>query len=565
MSRETKLRLVVLTVSPLTVANQIFIERLRTDDDIELSGIVVDSYRMSKWKRASFLMRHWKAPLFLGSIMYKFIEVAIAKCSQIALSLFNRISGLNAEKKDFEYFQNKNIPIIHVENVNSETSAKKIAELKPDLCAILGGRIIKPHILVIPKNGTINIHRHNAQKYRGGAQVGYIERLTNEFCQGVTIHYATPELDAGDIILYDEFPIECCDTDKSIEIKAEYFGLNLYYKAIKAIAKGQSKRLPQDPGSGTTYITTPYLTRYLFWRKYKKRLYRSLIPKDESFAKYVVRQFARNIRFSLLVLLLPIIARKRRLLESAGKAPIIIFYYHGIGNSCENWRTLPLEFFHAQIEYLNKYFKIISLDDAVQRLRSGNNNQTAAVLTFDDGYESIYLNLFPYLKFYGIPATVFACAQASLHERHLMDFQINGGGNVRIMDAGQLRDLCDNGIEIGSHGNFHENMMALSGEKLKHAIHNSAATLMKILDRKIKYFSFPFGTKKHISSESMILAKKTYDAVFSAYGGYNLPMHEPTFHFQRFSNPVSIRDLICIMHGFHRLSIYKSDRPNELS
>ena len=65
------------------------------------------------------------------------------------------------------------------------------------------------------------------------------------------------------------------------------------------------------------------------------------------------------------------------------------------------------EIFEQQLEYLKKEYTILPLEEALQRLRSGNLPKNALSITFDDGYENNYLYAFPILKGLELPATFF--------------------------------------------------------------------------------------------------------------------------------------------------------------
>ena len=49
----------------------------------------------------------------------------------------------------------------------------------------------------------------------------------------------------------------------------------------------------------------------------------------------------------------------------------------------------------------------------------------------------------------------------------------------------------------------------------------------------MRYFAFPFGLKRNLNPAAFRLAREAgYDAVCSAYGGFNFPGDDP-FHLQR--------------------------------
>ncbi len=59
--------------------------------------------------------------------------------------------------------------------------------------------------------------------------------------------------------------------------------------------------------------------------------------------------------------------------------------------------------FRRHLEFLCRYYKVIS----VAALESGDVPDRAVVITFDDGYRSVYENAFPVLREKGLPATVY--------------------------------------------------------------------------------------------------------------------------------------------------------------
>jgi len=89
---------------------------------------------------------------------------------------------------------------------------------------------------------------------------------------------------------------------------------------------------------------------------------------------------------------------------------IKILTYHRV-NGEEQYNlglTISVSNFERQIRYLKMNCNILSLQEAVQILNNGQKIPPKSVaITFDDGYEDNYVNAFPILKRYGIPATIF--------------------------------------------------------------------------------------------------------------------------------------------------------------
>ena len=69
----------------------------------------------------------------------------------------------------------------------------------------------------------------------------------------------------------------------------------------------------------------------------------------------------------------------------AGRAPVMILFYHRVADDRANAWTCPEALFARQMIWMKRRFDMISLAEAQQRLREGNKRPAVAV-TFDDGY-----------------------------------------------------------------------------------------------------------------------------------------------------------------------------------
>jgi peptidoglycan/xylan/chitin deacetylase (PgdA/CDA1 family) len=72
-----------------------------------------------------------------------------------------------------------------------------------------------------------------------------------------------------------------------------------------------------------------------------------------------------------------------------------------------DWCFVEENSFNMQLEYLKKHFEIISLSEAVERMRNGEIKRPTAVITFDDGYQNNFDVAFPILYRERMPATIF--------------------------------------------------------------------------------------------------------------------------------------------------------------
>jgi len=68
--------------------------------------------------------------------------------------------------------------------------------------------------------------------------------------------------------------------------------------------------------------------------------------------------------------------------------------------------------FEMQMRYLSSRFHLVSLGELVESLKNGGRlERNTCVITFDDGWRDTYMNGFPVLREYGIPAMVFLVSE----------------------------------------------------------------------------------------------------------------------------------------------------------
>jgi len=99
-----------------------------------------------------------------------------------------------------------------------------------------------------------------------------------------------------------------------------------------------------------------------------------------------------------------------RLLKMKMKNQIIILMYHAVVRSpleIYDWCFIDELSFRRQLKYLIKNFEIISLSEAVERIKNATIYRPSAVITFDDGFQNNYEIAFPILLEARAPATIF--------------------------------------------------------------------------------------------------------------------------------------------------------------
>jgi glycosyltransferase involved in cell wall biosynthesis/folate-dependent phosphoribosylglycinamide formyltransferase PurN len=532
-----KLRVVVFTAGEMTPVDRVFFERLAEDPLLDVAGIVVDQYQprpKPPGKRILHALRQ-DGPKWLA---FKIRSTARAILDRAVLRVADKIHGPRRVDVDLT------TTIYRVSDIHSAESVALIRSLSPDLGVIVGGRILRESVITIPRCGTLNIHKRALPEYRGGGPVGYWEILAGEPSIGVSIHFATRAVDAGPVIAETTIPIEECDTLESLKLKADICGAQMYHDAIRSVAQGKHDAVPQDLSRGTTYRAP---SDYKVWQLQRR------LERQAATRRAISRpRFAWWTRLRVLaqfIAVLPHLQRIRQRLVREQRAPISIFFYHLVAERALNHLCLPLVSFARQMDFLRRYYAVLSLDDTVARLRSGKNDEIAASITFDDGYRHNAWAI-EYLRYFRIPATFFVSVG---HVRDGSAFEHDrkrGYQNAAPMSESDVQQLIPAGFGVGSHGVHHEDFGSLTLEAADRTLRESGEQIAEICGRIPDSFAFPKGQRgTNITRPTLALALKHYPYVFSAYGGYAFPQPGRR-HFLRISNAIDVFDLHLTMTGY---------------
>jgi len=128
------------------------------------------------------------------------------------------------------------------------------------------------------------------------------------------------------------------------------------------------------------------------------------------------------------------------------------------------------------------------------------------VLTFDDGCETDLLTAAPILRDAGFSATFY--------------ITIGFLGTRGYLLPGQVRELDENGFEIGCHSMTHPYLDALGRSDLKRELGEAKRQLEDIVGRKVEHFSCPGGRWSPLVAE--VAKQSGYTSVATSRIGRNL-------------------------------------------
>lgn len=177
----------------------------------------------------------------------------------------------------------------------------------------------------------------------------------------------------------------------------------------------------------------------------------------------------------------------------AGGRDAAVIMYHAVGEGLPPTNTINIseEAFGAQMDFLHHNgYRVIPLGDLVELLKSKKPiPPKTVVITFDDGYEDTYTKVFPVLKKYRFPATVFLISNFLDKERAL------DGGTFKFMTRTMAKEMAASGlVTIGSHTRSHHYLPHIRDEAaLYEEIAGSKKALEVMLGRPVEFFCYPIG------------------------------------------------------------------------
>lgn len=164
-----------------------------------------------------------------------------------------------------------------------------------------------------------------------------------------------------------------------------------------------------------------------------------------------------------------------------------ILMYHSIASN-DDFLTVDPRKFDLQINYLRENYTIVSLEEIAACIRNAQKLPRKAVaITFDDGYEDCYLNAYPYLRDYDLPATVFVSTAYVGKEWPFTRCRL------RMLTWKEIEDMSKNNIEIGAHTVTHLDLRETDLKTARNEVAESKKQIEEHIKKTVTQFSFPFG------------------------------------------------------------------------
>src|SRR5207244_8467200 len=141
----------------------------------------------------------------------------------------------------------RGVPVLQPERLRDPAFQQQLRELAPDLIVVAAyGKILPRPVLDIPPHGSINVHASLLPRHRGAAPIQWAI-LAGDRVTGVTIMVMNEEMDAGDILLERQTPINDGDHAGTLGDRLAHLGAAALAEAIDGLQKGTLRPRPQPP------------------------------------------------------------------------------------------------------------------------------------------------------------------------------------------------------------------------------------------------------------------------------------------------------------------------------
>ncbi len=183
-------------------------------------------------------------------------EFAVASLDALLKAGYNVVAVITAPDKPAgrgmqlqqsaikKYAVEHGLKILQPEKLKSPVFIEELRSLHADLHIVVAFRMLPELIWNMPPMGTINLHGSLLPQYRGAAPVNWAI-INGEKETGVTTFKLKHEIDTGDILLQESFPIGENETAGEVHDKMKEIGASLLVKTIAGLADGNVREVPQ--------------------------------------------------------------------------------------------------------------------------------------------------------------------------------------------------------------------------------------------------------------------------------------------------------------------------------
>jgi methionyl-tRNA formyltransferase len=144
-----------------------------------------------------------------------------------------------------KYAVENNLNILQPEKLKSPQFLEELKSLNADLQVVVAFRMLPEVVWNMPPMGSVNLHGSLLPQYRGAAPINWAV-INGEKMTGVTTFKLKHEIDTGDILLQESFPIGENETAGEVHDRMKEIGAQLLVKTVKGLSDSNLAQTPQN-------------------------------------------------------------------------------------------------------------------------------------------------------------------------------------------------------------------------------------------------------------------------------------------------------------------------------
>lgn len=202
--------------------------------------------------------------------------------------------------------------------------------------------------------------------------------------------------------------------------------------------------------------------------------------------------------------------------KTDSKKEFKVLAYHKIHSGIEPGITFQTPGnFYKQMKFLfENGYETVNLKHLLKKTSA---DRKRILITFDDGYESIYNNAYPIMQGFEQSGCVFIIT-GFVGEKNKWDYSL--GKRFQHLSWEQIQEMQRYGFEFGSHTVSHRDLTKLKPPYVKYELEKSKKTLEDKLGKAIIALSYPFGRFNEQVQE--IAQNVGYKLVFGFHPQFNV-------------------------------------------
>lgn len=388
-------------------------------------------------------------------------------------------------------------PLLSVDDLNDSNVLNFITDREPDLVIVIGDHDIRGKLLQIPQRGWLRPVQSVIQDNASRSTDITVEAFTNESYSPVRMAQVN-------------LPIQPLDGITGQALKTDLISDDLTLQCAKHLLKSNFADSAAAVADWTREIFSPYL----------KQLGNGQCESHKGTRSPERYRSTLSLLLDTMLLCSPMMVGRNWIRRLRRRYPITILTHHLVSDRPHRM-AIRTESFLGQVRFLQRHYRIVSLTEAVELLKSGRVESPTAVITFDDGYADNFVGLRAVAEETGIPVTLFVSTEQIEKQKEFQHDLENYIHGFLPLTWSQIRHWSAGQVEFEAHTRTHFDCSTSERSKLEYEIVGSRNDLEREIGMPVKFFAFPFGQPENMSREAIETASRCYDYFLSGFGGEN--------------------------------------------